>query len=316
MTEYITRFAPSPTGNLHIGSARTALVNYIIKNKYPNSKFFLRIEDTDKLRSKEEYKTNIIDSLKWLGIKWENEVQVQSERTSRHFQIANTLLKENNAYKCNCSPEELNKKREIIKKNKLKQKKICTSCKNNKAVQSLSSNYVIRIKIPEKGVSILNDNIQGIINTNNEEIDDYILIREDGSPTYMLSVVVDDYDLNINYIIRGDDHLNNTFRQNFIYEFMKWRTPQYAHLPLINGEDGSKLSKRHGSVNILELRKKGYLKESIINNLILLGWSPNFKGNEIISINEIIEKFEIKKISKSSSIFSYTKLNFFNNLYL
>jgi len=316
MKAYITRFAPSPTGYLHLGSARTALINYIISSQKSYSKFFLRIEDTDKLRSKEEYKRNIIEGLKWLGIKWESEIQIQSKRIDRHIEIANKLLKDKFAYKCNCSIEKLNKKREEIKNKKLKIKKVCTTCKNNKKIQTLNSNYVIRIKIPEIGSTTINDNIQGKITINNQEIDDYILIREDGSPTYMLSVVVDDHDLDVNYIIRGDDHLNNTFRQLFIYKYLNWNIPEYSHLSLIYGEDGSKLSKRHGAVNILELKQRGYLRESIINNLILLGWSPNPNGNEIISIKEIVEKFDIKEISKSSSIFSYKKLNFFNNYYL
>ena len=316
MTNYITRFAPSPTGNLHLGSARTALINYILTSQNKSSKFYLRIEDTDKLRSKEEYKANIIEGLKWLGLKWEPEIQIQSKRIKRHIEIANILLKNNYAYKCNCSLEKLEQKRELIKNNKIKTKKICITCKDDKNVQLLKTDFVIRIKIPELGTINTEDTIQGKVSLDNNEIDDYILVRKDGTPTYMLSVVVDDYDLGVNYIVRGNDHFNNCFRQNFIYKFMNWEIPKYAHLPLINGEDGSKLSKRHGSVNILELRKKGYLKDSIINNLILLGWSHNPKGNEIISLNEIINNFNINNLSKSSSIFSYDKLNFFNNYYL
>ncbi len=315
MTKYITRFAPSPTGNLHIGSARTALLNYIVSQQNPSSKFYLRIEDTDKLRSKTEFTQNILDGLSWLGINWENDIQIQSKRIKRHQEIAKLLLEKNFAYKCICSEEKLKNKREIIKKNINSSKKICTECKNNKEIQKLSEGFVVRLKLPDDGELIINDKIQGKVIVKNTELDDFILLRKDQSPTYMLSVVVDDNDLGVNFIIRGDDHLNNAFRQFYIYKYLNWEIPEYAHIPLIHGEDGSKLSKRHGSVDVLEFNRNGYLREAIINNLILLGWSPNNKS-EIIEINEIINLFDINKLSKSSSIFSYKKLNFFNNHYL
>ena len=315
MTNIITRFAPSPTGNLHVGSARTALLNFIVSNQNPSSKLYLRIEDTDKIRSKPEFTQNIIDGLKWLGINWEKEMQVQSKRILRHKEIANTLLKNKFAYKCICSEEKLNKKREIIKKNKDASKKICIDCKNDNEIQNLSDGYVIRIKLPDDGELKIKDKIQGNVVVKNKELDDFILLRKDKTPTYMLSVVVDDNDLGINLIIRGDDHLNNAFRQYYIYKYLNWRIPEYAHIPLIHGEDGSKLSKRHGAVDILDFKKKGYLKEAIINNLILLGWSPGNK-DEIIDIKKIIGLFKINKLSKSASIFSYKKLTFFNNYYL
>ncbi len=315
MAKYITRFAPSPTGNLHIGSARTALINYIITQQIPFSKFYLRIEDTDKKRSKLEFTQNILDGLSWLGIKWEKEVQIQSERISRHLEIVRDLLEKKYAYKCNCSEEKLRERREYIKNNKNVSKKICTECKNNNEIQNLSEGYVVRIKLPDTGELTIRDKIQGNIVVQNKELDDFILLRIDQTPTYMLSVVVDDNDLGVNFIIRGDDHLNNAFRQYYIYKFLNWKIPEYAHIPLIHGEDGSKLSKRHGAVDVLEFQRNGYLKESVINNLILLGWSPK-NSNEIIDIKEIINSFEINKLSKSSSIFSYKKLNFFNNHYL
>ncbi len=315
MTGYITRFAPSPTGNLHIGSARTALLNYIITKQNPSSKFYIRIEDTDILRSKKEFTNNILEGLSWLGIKWENDVQIQSERIERHQKIVNKLLEKKLAYKCNCSEEKLIKKREIIKKNKNNSKKICTDCKEDSDIQNLSDGYVVRLKLPDEGELIINDKIQGEVTVKNKELDDFILLRKDQSPTYMLSVVVDDNDLGVNFIVRGDDHLNNAFRQYYIYKYLDWEIPKYAHIPLIHGEDGSKLSKRHGAVDVLEFKRTGYLKEAIINNLILLGWSPKNK-DEIIGINEITNLFEINKLSKSSSIFSYKKLNFFNNYYL
>ena len=319
MNSIITRFAPSPTGNLHIGSVRTALINYIIseqaKKKFPNSKFLLRVEDTDIKRSKNEYKENIINGLNWMGIKYDNEPYIQSSKIKRHQDVALELLKNNKAFKCICSSEDLEKKREFNRKNKINNKKICETCENNLETQSLTKNYVIRIKIPNTGSTAINDTIQGIIEVNNKEIDDFIILRKDFTPTYMLSVVVDDYDMGVNFIIRGDDHLNNVFRQKFIYENMSWDIPKYAHLSLIHGSDGKKLSKRHGAVDINDFKKNGYLKESIINNLILLGWSPNTK-DEFIDINEIIEKFNLNKISRSSSIFNYDKLNFFNNYFI
>ena len=319
MNSIITRFAPSPTGNLHIGGVRTALINYIItqqnKKSYKNSKFLLRIEDTDKLRSNNDFKTNIIDSLKWLNIDYDDEIYIQSEKIIRHKEIAYELLKKNKAFKCICTSEVLQKKREENRKNKINLKRLCENCEENKDIQSLEEGFAVRIKIPNSQQIKIKDLIQNEITIQNKELDNFIILRNDGSPTYMLSVVVDDYDMGVNLIIRGDDHLNNAFRQISIYQNMNWPIPQYAHLSLINGENGEKLSKRHGAVNIKELKEKGYLKESIINNLILLGWAPPNK-NEIISINSIIDLFDIKKISKSASIFSYKKLDFFNNHYI
>ena len=315
MTKLITRFAPSPTGNLHLGSARTALINYIV-SKQSNSKFYLRIEDTDKVRSNDIFKQNIIEGLSWLGIKWDSEPQIQSKRINFHQQIGGQLLKNNYAYKCNCDEEKLESQRKNIIDNNIDTKKICTTCKNDTNIQNLESNYALRLKIPTNGSSSINDLVQGEVNIENKELDDFIILRKDNSPTYMLAVVVDDYDLGVNFIIRGNDHLTNSFRQKYIYKFMNWSEPKYAHIPLIHGEDGNKLSKRHGAINIIDLKKKGYLPESIINNLILLGWSPNKKNNELVSFNEIINQFKIDRISKSSSIFNFDKLNFFNNHYL
>ncbi len=316
MTQVITRFAPSPTGNLHIGSARTALINFICISKDINSKLYLRIEDTDKERSREEFKINILNSLSWLGIEWEKDPQIQSQNINRHLEIANMLLNKKKAYKCICTEDELNERRREINSGKSSSKKVCTTCYKNEKIQSLQKDFVIRIKIPAEGNEILNDQIQGIVKVDNSELDDFILVRKDNTPTYMLSVVVDDHDLGVNFIIRGDDHLNNYFRQKFIYEYMNWEIPKYAHIPLIHGEDGSKLSKRHGAVNLIDLKNQGYLPDAIINNLILLGWSPKNQNDEIIQLKNIISKFDIKELSKSASIFSYKKLDYFNNYYL
>ena len=316
MTEIITRFAPSPTGNLHIGSARTALINYISKSKDIKSKLYLRIEDTDKERSTEEFKNNILNGLKWLGIDWDNEPQIQSQNINRHLEIATKLLNDNKAYKCICTESILSERRRKINSGQTTSKKICISCEKNLEVQNSKKDYVIRLKIPFDGNDILEDLVQGKVEVKRSELDDYIIVRKDGTPTYMLSVVVDDHDLGVNLIIRGDDHLNNYFRQKFIYEYMNWKIPKYAHIPLIHGEDGSKLSKRHGAVNLIELKEKGYLADAVINNLILLGWSPKNQDSEIIQLKTIIEKFNIQDLSKSASIFDYKKLDYFNNYYL
>ena len=321
MNSIVARFAPSPTGNLHIGGIRTALLNYIVvqqaKKQLPNSKFYLRIEDTDKERSKEEYTKDILAGLDWLNINYDSKPQMQSSNIKRHQQIAKKLLENKRAFKCICSNEILDKKRELNKKNKINNKRLCETCENDNKIQSSKNDYTVRLKVPVEGVNKLNDIIQGEISVNNIEIDNFILLRKDGTPTYMLSVVVDDFDMGVNLIIRGDDHLNNVFRQNLIYKAMEWEVPQYAHIPLIHGKDGKKLSKRHGAISINDFRNEGYLKESIINNLILLGWSPNnIEKDEFIKIDEIIKSFDINKLSKSSSIFSYEKLNFFNNHYI
>ena len=319
MKDVITRFAPSPTGDLHLGSIRTALINYIFtlqaKSKSKNSKFLLRIEDTDKIRSKNIYKKNIMDDLSWLGIKWDDEVIVQSKRIKRHQEIAYKLLEKKLAFKCVCSEEILNKKREENIKKQQVIKRLCIDCENSESIQNIDKNFCIRIKIPDEGTLTINDQVQGKITINNKEIDNYVILRADESPTYMLSVVVDDYDMGVNNIIRGDDHLNNTFRQLYIYYNLGWETPDYAHIPLIHGMDGSKLSKRHGAINIKNLDDIGYLPQAIINNLILLGWSPK-KNDEFIEFDEILKLFNIKDLSKSSSIFDYNKLNHFNNHYL
>ena len=319
MNDVVARFAPSPTGFLHIGGIRTALINYIyvqkLKSKNINSKFLLRIEDTDKERSKKEYVESIKNGLKWLGLNWDEKEFIQSERIQRHKDIANALFEKRYAFKCICDEEQLEKKRKENKKNHSALKKLCTTCKENKKIQNLKENYCIRIDSPSDGEISVTDKIQGKITIQNKEIDNYILLRKNGLPTYMLSVVVDDNDMKVNTIIRGNDHLTNTFRQIQIYKYMNWQIPEYAHLPLIHGTDGAKLSKRHGAIDINEFKKKGYLPQSIINNLILLGWSPK-KNDELIEIDEIINNFEIGAMSKSASIFDYERLNFLNNHYL
>ena len=309
----VTRFAPSPTGNLHIGSARTALFNWLFA-KNTKGKFLLRIEDTDKVRSTKESINKILDGLKWLGLKWDGEITYQSKNQKRHKDIAEELLTKGLAYKCFCSEEDLNKMREEAKilKKPFRYNRMWRD-KNPKDVPS-NIKPVIRIKAPIKGETIINDIIQGTIKVSNEEMDDFIIMRSDGTPTYMLSVVVDDYDMNVTHIVRGHDHLTNTFRQNVIYEAMKWDKPITGHISLIHGPDGSKMSKRHGAIDVEEYKNKGILSDALINYMLRLGWSHG--DDEIISLENAIKWFSLEKIGKSPAKFDNDKLISVNSHYV
>ena len=318
MSEFRTRFAPSPTGFLHIGGVRTALVNYLftLKSKInnPNSKFFIRIEDTDKNRSDEKYLKSIINGLKWLDINWDDKIYKQSENIELHKKVANELLINGGAFKCICSSEKLeNKRKENINKGK-SVKRLCNTCEKDEKIQLLKNKFCIRLKIKENGSTKIKDEIQGDIEVSNDEIDNFILLRMDGTPTYMLSVVVDDHYMKISHIIRGDDHLNNAFRQYHIYKNLNWEIPKFAHIPLMHGEDGKKLSKRHGAVDIFEFKNKGYLKESILNYLCKLGILST--NDDFFNILKKISFFDLKKIGKSPSRFDYKKLNSINSFYI
>lgn len=309
----ITRFAPSPTGYLHIGGVRTALFNWLFAKKH-GGLFKLRIEDTDLKRSTTEAKKAIIDGLEWMDLKWDGDIIYQSERLERHREIVDTLLEKGHAYKCYCSPEELEEMRAQAKAEK-------RAPRYNGKWRNLSSslapsgvNPVIRIKCPQTGSTILKDLVQGEINIKNTELDDFIIMRSDGTPTYMLSVVVDDYDMEVSHVIRGVDHLTNTIRQQQIYNAMEWDIPIYSHIPLIHGMDGSKLSKRHGALGINAYKEMGYLTESMLNYLLRLGWSHGDK--EIFSRNEAKELFNLESIGKSSAKFDIDKLNSLNSMYI
>ena len=319
MNGVVARFAPSPTGYLHVGGIRTALINYILikqsKIKFPNSKLLLRIEDTDHDRSKDKYKLSILNGLDWLGIKFDKKPIIQSHNIEKHKKIAFELLKKGFAFKCSCTEEDLDQRRVESKNEGLDTRRLCTQCENDPKIQQLEKDYCIRIKIPNEGIISFDDQIQGKLTIDNKEINNFVLIRKNGFPTYMLSVVVDDHEMLVNYIIRGNDHTTNTFKQIYLYKYLDWELPKYAHLPLIHGIDGSKLSKRHGAVDINQFKVLGYLPHSIINNLILLGWSPK-RENEIIELEEIIKIFNLKQMSKSASIFDHKRLNFFNNYFL
>ena len=308
-----TRFAPSPTGSFHIGSARTALFNWLFA-KSINGKFLLRIEDTDKERSTKTSINKILEGLSWLKLNWDDEIVYQSKKQKRHKDVALELLKKGLAYQCFCSKEELEEMRE---KARLQKKPFRYDRKwRDKDLHDAPKDVkpVIRIKSKMNGSTLIKDIIQGDINVSNEEIDDFIILRSDETPTYMLSVVIDDYDMKITDIIRGHDHLTNTFRQNVIYEALNWKKPTYAHIPLIHGADGSKISKRHGAIDVEEYKNAGILSDALINYMLRLGWSHG--DDEIISIKNAVKWFKIEKVGRSPAKFNQDKLINLNSYYL
>ena len=306
----ITRFAPSPTGNLHIGGARTALFNWLYA-KNQSGKFLLRIEDTDIKRSEDKYVENILESLEWLGIEYDDNLIYQSERSDLYKKAVNKLLEMDLAYYCDCSKEELEKLRTEQQKSGLKPK---YDGRNREKGLEKGPNTVVRFKTPLNGEIIVRDTLKGNISVNNEELDDLIIQRADGSATYNMSVVVDDIDMGITNTIRGDDHLNNTFRQMHIMKALGYKAPIYTHIPLIMGEDRKRLSKRHGATSTYEFRKEGFLPISIINYLARLGWAEGDK--EKFTIEELIELFNLNNLNKSPSIFDYKKLYSLNKYFI
>lgn len=304
------RFAPSPTGMLHIGSARSALFNYLFA-KHNNGKFLLRIEDTDKERSTEQARQAIIDGLKWLNINWDDEIVYQSKRAERHLEIAKKLIESGNAYYAYDTQEELEEKRKEAEKDGryFLYKPTEKSLTLKEGVKP-----VVRLKVPE-GKTVFNDIVRGKIEFDNSTIEDMVLIRSDGTPVYMLAVVVDDIDMNITHIIRGDDHISNTPKQILIYNAIGAQTPEFAHIPLIHDIEGKKLSKRRGSVATSEYKNEGYLNEAVFNYLLHLGWNDGTE-QEIYSHQEAIEKFDINRIGKSPSRFDTEKLKHINMHYI
>ena len=305
----ITRFAPSPTGSLHIGGARTALFNWLYAKKF-NGKFLLRIEDTDLERSKKVFNDDICNSLKWLKLDWDESIYFQSKKIDSHLKVAETLLKKNMAYKCYCTREELEKEKKYALENKLPYK-YSGKCRTLKVLYDKP--FVIRIKSPDEGSTILYDEIQGSISVSNSNIEDFIIVRSNNTPTYMLSVVVDDKEMGITNVIRGDDHLTNTVKQIIIYNALNWKLPIFAHIPLIYGSDGTKLSKRHGALSVLKYKESGVLSEALINYLLRLGWG--YKDKEFFTIDEAKNYFSVKGIGKSPSRFDIIKLKNINNYY-
>lgn len=313
MSGVVTRFAPSPTGYLHIGGARTALFNWLYARHF-GGKFLLRIEDTDRERSTNDAIEKIFEGLQWLNLNWDEEPIFQFSRANLHAQIALDLVNQGKAYFCYCTPDELEKMRaEAIAAGKSpKYNGLWRDRDPKDAPEGVKP--VIRLKANQNGESVLNDMVQGRVSVKNEELDDLILLRSDGTPTYMLSVVVDDHDMGITHVIRGDDHLTNTFRQMQIYEACGWDIPQFAHIPLIHGPDGAKLSKRHGALGVENYKDMGFLWEAMCNYLLRLGWSHG--DNEIISREEAIEWFNAEKIGKSPSRLDLVKLTNLNAHYI
>lgn len=313
MNQVVTRFAPSPTGFLHIGGARTALFNYLYA-KAKGGKYLCRIEDTDKTRSTQEAVDLLKKDLTWLGLIPEQDWVFQSKNEPRHVELANKLLSEGKAYKCFCTSEELEQMRETYQAEGRKTPYDRRYRDLPTSEQPTDKPYVVRLKMPLEGKTTWIDEVQGEVSYDNEMLEDLILLRSDGTPTYNLAVVVDDHDMQVTHVIRGDDHINNTPKQINIYKALGFDIPAFAHIPLIHGEDGKKMSKRHGATTTDEYRQNGFMKEAIINFLSRLSWSMG--DQEIFSIDQAIEKFDIKNITKGAAIFDNTKLEWLNSQYI
>ncbi|QGY40099.1 glutamate--tRNA ligase [Pseudodesulfovibrio cashew] len=307
MTKIVSRFAPSPTGFLHIGGARTALFSWLLA-RAAGGEFRLRIEDTDRERSTQEATDAIIDSMKWLGLEHDGEVVFQSTRADRHNEVIDTLIENGHAYYCQCSKEDVDAMREKAMKEGRKPKYDGT-CRD----KGLTSG-VVRLKAPLEGFTGYVDMVKGPINVENTEMDDMILRRSDGTPTYNLAVVVDDHDMGVNTVLRGDDHVNNTPRQILIYKAMGWDVPRFGHVPMILGPDKKKLSKRHGALSVMEYEKMGYLPEAVCNYLARLGWSHG--DQELFTMDEMVELFSTDNLGRSPSVFDLTKFEWVNGQYM
>lgn len=301
----VTRFAPSPTGFLHIGGARTALFNWLYARRR-GGKFLLRIEDTDRARSTGAAKQAILDGLKWLGLEWDGEAVYQSDRLERHAAAAQALLDTGKAYRCYCSPEELATMRESARNRGSGRLYDGTWRDRDPAEAPEGVTPVVRLRVPLEDETVIDDAVQGRVTVRNDQLDDMVLLRADGTPTYMLSVVVDDHDMDITHIVRGDDHLTNAFRQTQIYRAMSWDIPVFAHIPLIHGPDGAKLSKRHGALGIEAYRDLGFPAEAVCNYLARLGWSHG--DDEIFAMAQATDWFDLKDIGKSPARFDLAKL--------
>ena len=313
MKKVATRFAPSPTGALHIGGVRTALFNWLYSKNH-NGKFYLRVEDTDKERSKDEFRDQIIQSLKWIGINYDGEEYIQSKKVDDHIKVAKELLKNGNAYKCYCSSEEIEEQ-----KKRARQKKIpyiydrkWRDKKESDAPKDIKP--VIRFKSKIDGTSILKDLVQGDVEIDNNTIEDFIILRNDGTPTYNLSASVDDHQMNMTHIIRGDDHKINTFKQIQIYQAMKWELPSFAHIPLIHTIEGKKLSKRDQASTLDDYSKIGIMPDALRNYLLRLGWS--YKDKEIFTLEESIKFFNLEGIGKSPSKLDMSRILSMNEHYI
>ncbi len=308
-----TRFAPSPTGMMQLGNVRTALFNFLFA-RHTGGAFLIRIEDTDKARNTEAAIHVIFDALAWLELKPDAEPVFQSKREARHAEIARELLARGQAYYCYCTPEELREMREAAQKAGLPPRYNGFWRDRDPALAPAGIDPVIRLKAPRTGETVIEDLVQGIVRVANSELDDMIILRSDGTPTYLHAVVVDDHDMAITHVIRGDDHLTNTFRQAQIYQAMGWGLPNFAHIPLIHGADGAKLSKRHGAVSVLEFRAAGILPEALCNYLLRLGWGHG--DAEILTREEQIKLFTLEGVGRAASRMDYAKLAHLNGVWL
>ncbi|MEO8175780.1 MAG: glutamate--tRNA ligase [Sphingomicrobium sp.] len=308
----VTRFAPSPTGFLHIGNARTGLFSWLYA-RHHGGQALLRIEDTDKARSTQEAIDVILDGLQWLGLDWDGKAHFQSEFEPRHAEVAHALIERGAAYRCYLTPEELKQRRERAQAER-QPFRLESEWRDRSEPGPDGAPSVVRLKAPREGETAIDDLVQGRVSVANAEIDDFVLLRSDGSPTYMLAVVVDDHDMGVTHIIRGDDHLNNAFRQLAIIRAMGWPEPTYAHIPLIHGSDGAKLSKRHGSLGVHDYRDLGILPEALFNYLLRLGWGHG--DDEIISKEQAIAWFDLPQVGKSPSRFDLKKLESLNAHYI
>lgn len=311
------RFAPSPTGQLHLGGARTALFNWLFAKKH-GGRFLLRIEDTDKLRSKQEFTDQICDSLKWLGLDWDEEIVLQSTRNEIYKSAIERLLKESKAYRCFCSKEKIieERKQTEMSGSGYYYSGTCRNLEEEMVEENLINGkpFSVRIAVSE-GYTEFDDNIYGKIRVNNKEIDDFIIARTDGSPVYNLVVAIDDNDMKITHIIRGEDHISNTPKQLIIYNALNLSVPEFAHLPMILGPDKKRLSKRHGATGVQEYRDIGYLPETMINYLALLGWNPGTE-QEVFSPDELIKQFSINRVQKKSAVFDEKKLQWMSGQHI
>ncbi|GIK96109.1 MAG: glutamate--tRNA ligase 2 [Alphaproteobacteria bacterium] len=309
----VTRFAPSPTGFLHIGGARTALFNWLFA-RHHGGKFLLRIEDTDRERSTEAAVAAIIDGLEWLGLTWDGDIVHQFARAARHAEVARQLLADGKAYHCYATPAELQAMRDAQKAAGKPMRYDGRWRDRDPSEAPPGVAPVIRLKAPQTGETVVQDLVQGEVRVANEQLDDMVLLRGAGTPTYMLSVVVDDHDMEITHVIRGDDHLTNTFRQYQLYQAMGWDVPRFAHIPLIHGPDGAKLSKRHGALGVDAYREMGYLPEALRNYLLRLGWAHG--DDEIISTEQATAWFDLDGVGRSAARFDFAKLDNLNGHYI
>ncbi len=307
------RFAPSPTGLLHIGGVRTALFNFLFA-RHHGGEFLLRIEDTDKARSTPEAVQVILEGLDWLGLEHDGQTVFQSSREARHAEVARDLLAQGHAYYCYCTPDELREMREAAQAAGKPPRYDGRWRDRDPAEAPPGIKPVIRLRAPREGETVLEDLVQGTVRVANAELDDMIILRSDGTPTYLHAVVVDDHDMAISHVIRGDDHLTNTFRQIQIFQACSWDLPRFAHIPLIHGADGAKLSKRHGAVSVLEFREQGFLPEALCNYLLRLGWGHG--DAEFLTRDEQVKLFDLDGVGRAASRMDYAKLTHLNGMWL